>query len=198
MSCRAFSKMSFLFVVVAFVCGGLRAEVSDHRKPNVVYMMLDEIGYFELSSMGHKILKTPNIDRLGSEGMRFTQCLAGGPTCAPTRSVLLTGKHLGHTQIRGNRVKGHHISIALTQDEFTLGEMFKSAGYVTGGFGKWGLGDTERFKGSRNALRGRESLFRTEREARGNLRPCHDDCEVPAADMPTSTQTKSPDTITAA
>jgi len=134
--------MSFLLVVGAFVCGGLRAEASDRGKPNVVYMMLDEIGYFELSSMGHKILKTPNIDRLASEGMRFTQCLAGGPTCAPTRSVLLTGKHLGHTQIRGNRNKGPHISIALTQDEFTLGEMFKSAGYVTGGFGKWGLGDT--------------------------------------------------------
>jgi len=134
--------MSFLFVVGAFVCGGLRAEASDHRKPNVVYMMLDEIGYFELSSMGHKILKTPNIDRLASEGMRFTQCLAGGPVCAPTRCALLTGKHLGHAQIRGNRKGGSHISIAITKDEFTLGEMFKSAGYATGGFGKWGLGDT--------------------------------------------------------
>jgi hypothetical protein len=61
---RMLPKMSFLFVVGVFVCGGLRAEVSDHRRPNVVYMMLDEIGYFELSSMGHKILKTPNIDRL--------------------------------------------------------------------------------------------------------------------------------------
>ena len=117
--------MSFLFAVGVFVCGGLRAEASDRRKPNVVYMMLDEIGYFELSSMGHKILKTPNIDRLASEGMRFTQCLAGGPTCAPTRSVLLTGKHLGHTQIRANSIRGG--SIAITQDELTLGEMFKSA-----------------------------------------------------------------------
>ena len=132
MSYRALLQMSFLFVVGAFVCGDLRAEVSDHRKPNVVYMMLDEIGYFELSSMGHKILKTPNIDRLASEGMRFTQCLAGGPTCVPTRSVLSTKKHLGHTQIRGNRVKGPYISITLTQDEFTLGEMFNSAGYPCG------------------------------------------------------------------
>ena len=109
------------------------------QKPNVVYMMLDEIGYFELSSMGHKILKTPNVDRLASEGMRFTQCLAGGPTCAPTRSVLLTGKHLGHAQVRTNKASS---GSCITKDEFTLGEMFKSAGYTTGGFGKWGIGDT--------------------------------------------------------
>ena len=140
MNCRAFSKMSLLLVVGAFVCGGLRAEASDRGKPNVVYMMLDEIGYFELSSMGNRILKTPNIDRLASEGMRFTQCLAGGPTCAPTRCALLTGKHLGHAQIRANSNRGG--GFAITKDESTLGEMFKSAGYTTGGFGKWGLGDS--------------------------------------------------------
>ena len=95
MNCRAFLKISLFFVVGALVCGGLRAEVSEHGRPNVVYMMLDEIGYFELSSMGHKVLKTPNLDRLAAEGMRFTQCLAGGPVCAPTRCVLLTGKHMG-------------------------------------------------------------------------------------------------------
>ncbi len=111
------------------------AERSD--KPNVVYMMLDEIGYFELSSMGHKVLKTPNIDRLATDGMRFTQCLAGGPVCGPTRCVLLTGKHLGHCQMRTNGG-----GTPITADEFTLGEMFKSAGYATGGFGKWGIGDS--------------------------------------------------------
>lgn len=106
-------------------------------KPNVIYMMLDEIGYFELSSMGHEILKTPNVDRLATEGMRFTQCLAGGPVCGPTRCVLLTGKHMGHCQMRANSG-----GTPITADEFTLGEMFKSAGYATGGFGKWGIGDT--------------------------------------------------------
>ncbi|NQT85723.1 arylsulfatase [bacterium] len=107
------------------------------NKPNIVYMMLDEIGYFELSSMGHKILKTPNVDRLAAQGMRFTQCLAGGPVCGPTRCVLLTGKHLGHCQMRTNGG-----GTPITADEFTLGQMFKSAGYATGGFGKWGIGDT--------------------------------------------------------
>ena len=106
------------------------------RRPNIVYVMLDELGYFELSCMGHGILKTPNVDRMAAEGMRFTQCLAGGPVCAPTRGVLLTGKHLGHCQIRGNQGGN-----AITADEVTLGEVLKSAGYATGGFGKWGIGD---------------------------------------------------------
>ena len=106
-------------------------------KPNIVYMMLDEIGYFELSCMGHKILKTPNLDRLAAEGMRFAQCLAGGPVCAPTRCVLLTGKHMGHCQVRSNGG-----GTPISADESTLGEMLKAAGYATGGFGKWGIGDT--------------------------------------------------------
>jgi len=106
------------------------------RKPNIIYIILDELGYFELSGMGHKILKTPNIDRLMAEGMRFTQCLAGGPVCAPTRAVLLTGKHTGHCQVRGN--SGGN---AITADEITIGEVLKAAGYATGGFGKWGIGD---------------------------------------------------------
>ncbi len=105
-------------------------------KPNIVYMMLDEIGYFELSCMGHKILKTPNLDRLAAEGMRFAQCLAGGPVCAPTRCVLLTGKHMGHCQVRTNGG-----GTPISADESTLGEMLKAAGYATGGFGKWGIGD---------------------------------------------------------
>jgi len=106
------------------------------RKPNIIYIMLDELGYFELSCMGHKVLKTPNIDRMAQEGMRFTQCLAGGSVCAPTRCCLLTGKHTGHSQVRQN--SGGN---AITEDEITLGEMMKSAGYATGGFGKWGIGD---------------------------------------------------------
>ena len=70
--------------------------------PNIVFFMLDELGYFELSSMGNKKLKTPNIDRMALEGMRFTQALAGSPVCAPTRSTLMTGQHTGHTTVRRN------------------------------------------------------------------------------------------------
>ncbi|NND09242.1 MAG: arylsulfatase [Saprospiraceae bacterium] len=108
----------------------------DHDKPNIIFIMLDEWGYFESSLMGHPILETPNIDKLAVEGMLFTQFLAGANVCAPTRSVLLTGQHTGHTTVRTNGG-----GQALRDDDVTLAEMLKDGGYATGGFGKWGLGD---------------------------------------------------------
>jgi arylsulfatase A-like enzyme len=111
----------------------LALEVS---KPNVIYIMMDEWGYFEWSAMGHPILKTPNIDKLASEGMRFTQFLAGGNVCAPTRSTLMTGLHTGHTTVRTNGG-----ALALCAEDVTVADILKKAGYATGGFGKWGLGD---------------------------------------------------------
>ena len=71
-------------------------------KPNIVYIMSDELAYFELSHMGNKYLETPNIDRMAREGIRFTQALAGAPGCAPTRCTLMTGKHSGHASVRAN------------------------------------------------------------------------------------------------
>ena len=71
-------------------------------KPNIIYIMMDEWGYFEWSAMGHPILQTPNIDKMASEGVRFTQFLAGANVCGPTRSTLMTGQHLGHTTVRTN------------------------------------------------------------------------------------------------
>lgn len=106
-------------------------------KPSIIYIMLDEWGYYEWSGMGHPILETPNIDKLASEGMRFTQFLAGANVCAPTRSTLMTGQHTGHTTVRQNGG-----GLALREDDVTIARMLKDAGYVTGGFGKWGLGDT--------------------------------------------------------
>lgn len=111
-------------------------EVLADSKPNIIHIMLDEWGYFESSMMGHPILETPNIDRFASEGMRFTQFLAGGCVCAPTRSVLMTGQHLGHTTVRTNGG-----GQALRDDDITIAEMLKQQGYATGGFGKWGIGD---------------------------------------------------------
>lgn len=105
------------------------------EKPNIVYVMLDEIGYYELSLMEHPEMKTPNIDLLAKQGVRFTQMLAGASLCAPTRCSLLTGKHAGRMSIRANGG-----SSALRADEATLGSMLKKAGYATGGFGKWGCG----------------------------------------------------------
>jgi arylsulfatase A-like enzyme len=111
------------------------AAAAPPRKPNVVYFILDDLGYYELSCLGHPEMRTPNIDRLAAGGVRFTQLLAGGPVCAPTRCALLTGKHAGHMTVRANGG-----SDALRANEETLGSLFKRAGYVTGGFGKWGVG----------------------------------------------------------
>jgi arylsulfatase A-like enzyme len=105
-------------------------------KPNIVYIMLDELGYFELSCMGNKYLKTPNIDRMATEGMRFTQALAGGPVCAPTRCTLMTGQHTGHCTVRMNSQVW-----PMRAEDVTVADVLKKAGYATGGFGKWGNGD---------------------------------------------------------
>jgi arylsulfatase A len=106
------------------------------KPPNIVFIILDDLGYFELSLMGNTKLRTPNIDRIASEGMRFSQALAGSPVCAPTRSTLLTGQHTGHTTIRRNAG-----DLALRREDVTIARVLKKAGYRTGGFGKWGLGD---------------------------------------------------------
>ncbi len=109
------------------------SEAADH--PNIIYLMLDEWGYFESGHMGHPELLTPNIDRFAREGLRFTNAYAGAPVCGPTRCVLLTGLHTGHTSMRVN--DGFS---PIREDEPTLASMLSKQGYATGGFGKWGIG----------------------------------------------------------
>jgi arylsulfatase A-like enzyme len=105
------------------------------RKPNIVFILADDLGYGELGCYGQKKIRTPHLDRLAAEGMRFTQCYAGSNVCAPSRSTLMTGLHTGHTPIRAN---GGGLSLAAT--DVTLPKVLQQAGYATGGFGKWGLG----------------------------------------------------------
>lgn len=104
-------------------------------RPNIVYIMSDELAYYEVGYMGHTELKTPRIDRMASEGLRFTNALAGSPVCAPLRCNLMTGKHSGHASVRRNDG-----GTPLRADEPTIASMLKSLGYATGGFGKWGVG----------------------------------------------------------
>lgn len=111
------------------------ASAAQPRKPNIVYFIIDELGYYELSCMGHPEMKTPNIDRLAAEGTRFTQFLAGSSVCAPTRCCLMTGKHSGHSSLRTNG--GWE---AIRAGEETVASLLKKAGYACGGFGKWGCG----------------------------------------------------------
>lgn len=109
-------------------------------KPNIIYILADDLGYGDLSSYGQERFRTPNIDRLAARGMLFTQHYSGATVCAPSRSALMTGQHTGHTFIRGNkevRPEGQHPLPAVTR---TMAEALKEVGYVTGAFGKWGLG----------------------------------------------------------
>lgn len=105
------------------------------KRPNIVYIMADELGYYEPGFNGGKNIQTPNLDRMAAEGMRFRNMFAGSSVCAPTRCCFLTGKHSGHTSVRVNGG-----GTPLRADEVTIASMLKPLGYATGGFGKWGNG----------------------------------------------------------
>ncbi|QDU94649.1 arylsulfatase [Lignipirellula cremea] len=105
------------------------------QTPNIIYILADDLGYGDIGCYGQKIMKTPRIDRLAAEGMRFTEHFSGAAMCAPTRSCLMTGQHTGHTRVR---VNGHG---PLLEEDVTMGEVLQQAGYRTGVIGKWGIGE---------------------------------------------------------
>ena len=105
-------------------------------KPNIVYIMADDLGYGELGCFGQTKIKTPSLDRMAAEGTRFTDVYSGGPVCAPARCVLMTGKHAGHAYVRAN---GGDYN--LPRSEMTVAEVLRDAGYRNGFVGKWSLGD---------------------------------------------------------
>jgi arylsulfatase A-like enzyme len=109
-------------------------------KPNVIFILADDLGYGELGCFGQKRIQTPHLDQLAREGMRFTQAYAGATVCAPSRCCLMTGKHGGHAFIRGNREIKPEGQEPMPADTFTVAHLMKQAGYATGLIGKWGLG----------------------------------------------------------
>lgn len=111
------------------------------RKPNIIFVMADDLGYGDLGCYGQTMFRTPHIDRMAEEGMRFTDFYAGSTVCAPSRSCLLTGLHTGHTRIRGNSSRATGQRVPLRDDDLTVAEVLKKAGYATGIIGKWGLGE---------------------------------------------------------
>ncbi len=110
-------------------------------KPNIIFILADDLGYGDLGSYGQKLIQTPRLDRMAVEGMRFTQFYAGSTVCAPSRSVLMTGRHTGQTSVRGNAGALGYPAQTLPANEVTVARILKSAGYTTGLVGKWGLGD---------------------------------------------------------
>jgi len=120
------------------------------NKPNIIYILADDLGYAEVGCYGQEKIKTPNIDKLAAEGMKFTQHYSGNPVCAPSRCTLMTGLHTGHAQVRGNKQMGGKEGWVLGStiggqypiraDTVTVAKILKKAGYTTGAFGKWGLG----------------------------------------------------------
>lgn len=108
------------------------------RKKNIIFIMADDMGYGDLGSYGQQKIKTPHLDRMAAEGMRFTDFYAGTTVCAPSRSVLMTGLHMGHTPVRGNADKTIQ---TLAPEDLTVAEVLQDAGYKTALIGKWGLGD---------------------------------------------------------
>jgi arylsulfatase A len=126
----------------AFATALIAQRPNEEPRPNIVYILLDDAGWGDLGCYGQEKLKTPHMDRLARDGMRFTQHYSGSTVCAPTRSCLMTGQHTGHTPIRGNgNAKGEPERVfPIGAEVVTVAALLKRAGYATGAFGKWGLG----------------------------------------------------------
>jgi len=123
-----------IFLAFSFV-------TAKERPPNIILILADDLGYGDLSCFGQKTLKTPRLDKMASEGMRLTQFYAGCTVCAPSRSVLLTGRHMGRTAVRGNSTH----PIVIKPGQHTLASVLKKAGYATACVGKWGVGTPDNF-----------------------------------------------------
>lgn len=136
--------MKYCFIVILSLglgaCRSSADQANSNSSPNVIFIMADDLGYGDLGCYGQQRINTPNIDRLAAEGMRFTQHYAGSPICAPSRCVLMTGKHTGQAYVRFNRQVKPFGQLPLPEAEITVAELLKTKGYVNGMVGKWGLG----------------------------------------------------------
>jgi arylsulfatase A len=126
-----------ILLVLILLC--VSAHAAD-RKPNILFLIADDLGYGDIGAYGQKKIRTPNLDRLAAEGVRFTQHYSGNAVCAPSRCVLMTGKHPGHAIIRDNRATKPEGQFPLPANTLTLARALQQNGWTTGAFGKWGLG----------------------------------------------------------
>jgi arylsulfatase A-like enzyme len=136
-----------LLILMVGIAGCSADKTSDHsgansteNKPNIIYILADDLGYSDLGVYGQKIIETPNLDRMAAEGIHFTSHYAGTSVCAPSRCSLMTGKHIGHAEVRGNKQVEPTGQMPLSPEAITVAERLKEAGYQTALIGKWGLG----------------------------------------------------------
>jgi len=140
---REFVRRSVLGAAAGLAVGGFPGcseTRSQARKPNIVFILADDLGYGDLGCYGQTRIQTPNIDRLAAQGVRFTDCYAGSTVCAPSRCCLMTGKHTGHAYVRGNIAVQPMGQLPLPAGETTVADLLKAQGYSTGLVGKWGMG----------------------------------------------------------
>ena len=109
-------------------------------RPNIIYILSDDLAQGDLGVYGQKLIRTPRLDRMASEGTRFTQAYCGTSVCAPSRASLLTGLHTGHSPVRGNWEVQPEGQLPLPESTVTVAQVLKSAGYATAAMGKWGMG----------------------------------------------------------
>mgnify|MGYP001820182908 CR=1 FL=1 len=130
-----------IFLLPGFLLlGSCTSSSTEQAKPNIIYIVADDLGYGDLGVYGQEIIQTPHIDALAESGMIFTQHYAGNTVCAPSRCALMTGFHMGHAEIRGNSQVEPYGQRPLSEEAVTVAALLKQAGYTTGMIGKWGLG----------------------------------------------------------
>lgn len=135
---------AFVMALLAWLVPVAPAVAAETRPPNLVFIMADDLGFNEVGAYGQEKIRTPHLDRLAAEGLRFTRHYSGAPVCAPARCVLMTGRHLGHAEIRNNKDSGlggpFPGQYPISAEALTFATVLQQAGYRTGAFGKWGLG----------------------------------------------------------
>lgn len=137
---KPFSFSALLIATAFSACSQKEEVIESPQKTNIVFILADDLGYGDLGFLGQEYIETPNIDKLASEGMFFTNHYAGATVCAPSRSALLTGLHTGHTPIRGNKEIQPEGQYPMPDSIPSMASVMQQAGYKTGAFGKWGLG----------------------------------------------------------
>ena len=129
---------ALFWLMVCLLSMPAAVQAAEKQRPNIIFIMADDLGYGDLGCYGQKLIQTPHIDQLAAQGMRFTQAYAGASVCTASRAVLMTGLHNGHTPARDNIP---HYPTYLQADDVTVAEVLKKTGYRCGGVGKWSLGD---------------------------------------------------------